>query len=64
MGESAPLITAAATMNSYVASFDEITVFKFPVATTANTAVCTTMHDDTRQYKTMERATTRTYDKA
>ena len=51
-------------MNSYVAPFDEITVLKFPVAATANTAVCTTIHDDTRRYKTMERATARTYDKA
>jgi hypothetical protein len=46
-------IAAAATMNSYVASFDEITVLRFPVATTANTAVYTTMHDDIRRYKTI-----------
>jgi hypothetical protein len=46
--------TAAAATNSYVASFDEVTVLKFLVATTANTAVCTTIHDDTRRYTAME----------
>ena len=33
-------------MNSYVASFDKITVLKFLVATTTNTAVYTIIHNN------------------